>query len=120
MRCPGRLACAGRLAPAPLRLALLGERADALTEVLGGEAGPAQLDQLTLDVRVEFYVSLQHRADHPLIPELGQRGVAGDLNCPFERLLVQTIRLGQPVDETPGPRRACVDAAAHEEQLTRA
>ena len=53
--------------PATPRRALLGERAHALAEVLGGEAGAAQLDQLLLDLGVERRLRVEHRADHALV-----------------------------------------------------
>ena len=53
VRLTRRTATAPSLTPAPARRALLGERAHALAHVLGGEARPAQLDQLALDVGVE-------------------------------------------------------------------
>src|SRR5690349_23778062 len=63
----------------PLRLALLGERPDALVEVVRAEARLAQLDQFALRLRVQRALGLQQLADHALVAALGGRRQRGDL-----------------------------------------
>ena len=51
----------------------------------------AKPEQLTLDRGIEGGLAVEHRANHALVPELGQRSVAGDLPGQGERCLGQLI-----------------------------
>jgi hypothetical protein len=69
----------GSLTPLPLRRTLLGEGADALAEVLGGKAGPAQLDYFLLDLGSQTGLRFEYGPDDPFVSALGQGRVAGQL-----------------------------------------
>src|ERR671924_1646611 len=103
------------LAAAPHGLALLREGLHSLAEVLGGEAGFAQLDELALQLLGESQPS--ELADHPLVAGQGQRRVRGDLRREVEHALVELAGLYDPVDEPHLAGSLRVDGAAEEEEL---
>src|SRR3954451_25325550 len=105
------------LPPAPARGALLGERAHALAEVLGGEAGAAQLDELALHVGIEAAAGAPELADDALVGAHAERRVAGELLGPLQRLLLDVGRQHDRVDEAPALAGARVDVAPEQEQL---
>src|SRR4051794_7426016 len=107
-----------RLAPPPLGLALLGEGADALAEVLGGKAGPAQLDELPFGFRVELR-GAGDLVDRPLVTGHRKRRVGRDLGGELDRGVLEPVPRDDLVDEADalGARRGQV--AAGEEELAR-
>src|SRR6267154_2454343 len=60
-------------AVAPTGRALLRERAHGLAEVLRGQRGAAQLEQLALDALVELAAPCEQLPNHPLVAALGDR-----------------------------------------------
>ena len=103
-RVRGAPARAGAYAPLPARGPALGEGAHALAHVLRGERGPAQLDQLLLDVLRQLALGGEQRGDHALVAGLRERGVAGQLAGQLERG-VELVRGRDAVDE-PSRRRS--------------
>src|SRR5215207_5454328 len=101
----------------PLRLALLREGLHALVEVVGAEAGLAQLHQLALGVRVQRALGGEQLADHPLVPALGERRERGDLRRVPDRPLGQLVGGHDLADQAPGLRLLGADGARGEEQL---
>ena len=73
--------CARReLVAAPVRRALLGERRHPLAQIVRGERGAAQLDQLALDLLGQGVAGLQQGRDHALVADLRQGRVGGQLD----------------------------------------
>ena len=101
LRSPGRgwasrAAASARQAspPAPLGLSLLGERPDALAEVLGLEARAAQLDQLPLLLLGEARVGVE-RLDRLLVTARREGGARCDLRGQRERRASRARRRGR-------------------------
>ncbi len=87
-----------KLATLPARLALFGEGADPLAEVLRRKARAAQLDQLLLLLWGDP-VKASEGLDGGLVAGHRQRRVGRDLGGEFDRGGLDLVVLGEPVDE---------------------
>src|SRR4051812_34023627 len=101
----------------PLRRALLGERLQALAEVLRVEAGLAQLHEPSLYARGELDGYLPQRSHDLLVADKGERGVGGDLARHREDGVLELGGLHDAVEQPHVVGAVGVDVAAEEEQL---
>src|SRR6478609_4296705 len=106
--------------PLPFRSALVGERAHALEEVVGGEAGLPQRDQLALGLAVERALGGQQLADHALVAGQRERRVGRDLRRELDAAAGQLVATDDLVHQAPRERGLRVDVAPDVEQLARA
>ena len=86
--------------------ALLAERAHSLAEVLGGEAGLAQLDQLPLHVVRQRAGVRAQGAQDALVAGERERGVGGDLGRHRDRGALELGRVDHVRRAAPSPGRA--------------